>query len=257
MLRAVVFFTALIASSAFAESPEDLFQKGLAAYQNKQFEDARESFQTLVSQGYKSPGVLHNLALTYFQLEKKPFAVALWRKALAIDPSYRLATAGRSVMETQFNMRPFERERVRLELRRWLESVSLYELSWLIAFLLAGCGWVWIRYFAGRRAALDEELPLPPFPVAGLVLSIFLLGAFGLAALKLQLQSAVRGTVLLNQVAARSLPADDAVSLFELAGGSEVILRRKNEGWFQVQNSEGMTGWVKTDELMITSGTEL
>ncbi|NJL24403.1 MAG: hypothetical protein HC902_04025 [Calothrix sp. SM1_5_4] len=51
-----------------------------------------------------------------------------------------------------------------------------------------------------------------------------------------------RATVIGAQVSARSLPADDGVGLFDLSGGHEVLVRRVQDGWTQVRNSEGATG---------------
>ena len=63
----------------------------------------------------------------------------------------------------------------------------------------------------------------------------------------------VRGTITGVKVSARSLPADEGVTLFDVSGGSEVFVRQRQQGWTQIQNSEGNSGWVKDAELFITS----
>jgi tetratricopeptide (TPR) repeat protein len=241
---------------AFAElsaSPEDLFQKGLSAYQNKQFEEARTNFFSIYQEGRLSAPLFHNLALTYFQLDKKPFAMAFWRKALAVDPSFKPAAAGRKFLESRFNMSPWEKDTFSLWFRRTMESVSLYEISWLIAFLLGSAGWMWIRYLAARKIAVEDEQPKPPFPSIAAGLSVILIGALILVGLKFQLMNTVRATVVQDKVSARSLPAEDGVGLFDLQGGAEVVVRRRqNQDWFQVQNSDGASGWLKKDEILLT-----
>lgn len=241
-----------LAVAELSASPEDLFQKGLAAYQNKQFEEARANFGAVYQEGRFSAPLFHNLALTYFQLDQKPFAMAFWRKALAVDPTFKPALAGRKFLESKFNMGAWEKDTFSLWLRRTMESVSFYEICWLIALLLAGAGWIWIRYLAARKIAVEDELPKPHFPPVAAGLLVILIGALLLSVLKFQMMSTVRATVVQANVSARSLPAADGVALFELGGGAEVVVRMRNNDWFQVQNSDGASGWVKKDEILLT-----
>ena len=239
----------------YAEQPspsEDLFQKGLAAYQNKQFEEARDNFHKVYAEGRISAALFHDLALTYFQLDQKAYAMAFWRKALAIDPGFRPARAGRQFLETRFNMASWEKDTLSLWLRRTMEAVSFYELTWLFAFLLGGAGWMWIRYLAARKIAIEDESAKPEFPVIAVGLGVILVGALLLVGLKFQAMTIDRATVVLPKVSARSLPADEGVGLYDMNGGTEVVVRQTNGDWLQVQNSDGASGWVKKDEIVLT-----
>lgn len=233
---------------------ENLFQKGLAAYHNKQFQEARDAYRKLIEEGVVSAPLLHNLALAEFQLDQKPLALALWRKALSVDSSYRAARTSRDFTESKLQVRGFERDPLSDSLKRTLEFISLYEALWLIALLLAATGWLWIRYAADRRFALEEERPLPGFPVAAISLSVICLFCFGLLATKINQDLQTRATVIQAHVSARSLPSDDGVGLFDLNGGTEVLVKRKNGDWSQVQNSDGASGWLRKDEIFVTSG---
>lgn len=253
MLRAVLPLLLLFSVLASPAPADDLFQKGLAAYQNRKYDEAREDFEKILGQGTVNARLLHNLALTYYQLNQKPHALALWRKALTIDPSYRAARAGRDMLEGRFNMRPFERDSLNAWLRQTLAHLSLFELLWLLALVLSMCGWLWLRYLGERRAALDEERPLPVFPwIAGVTSAVFFC-ALGLLYLKTDDLLTRRATVVLEKSSVRSLPAEEGVGLFDLTGGSEVLVRQESNGWTQIQSADGSTGWVKSAEILITS----
>lgn len=257
----LVFFILLSATSAFAQtgdsSPEDLFQKGLAAYQNKQFDQARENFNKLLSQGQVSANLLHNLALTEYQLDQKAMALALWRKALSLQPGFTPALKARELLETQNQMRPFERDSVSLWWTRTMENLKLQELLLLAGIVLAVFGMLWIRYFAQRRVALEDETPMPSFPGTGLFSSILLAAAILLVGMKVRHMATERATVIGGKVNIKSLPSDEAVPLGELPAGSEVHIRRKQDGWAQVQNGDGISGWLKDADVFITSGSSL
>lgn len=258
-LRFVLVYFLLVTSSGFAQTPsEDLFQKGLAAYQNKQFTEARDFFNQVLAEGVESASLYHDLALTHFQMDQKPYAMAYWRKALAVDPDFPLALAGRQYMETKFNMRPWEKDSAALWIRRTMDWVSYYQLLWVLAVLIGVTGWLWIGYIAARKVALEDEQPKPAFPTLATTLSTVFLAVIFLIGYKAKLSRTVRATIVLDKVQARSLPSDDGVGLFDLNGGSEVIVRRNNGDWLQVQNSDGASGWVKrTEALEAVQGAKL
>ncbi|MGE4130646.1 MAG: hypothetical protein AB7F86_03365 [Bdellovibrionales bacterium] len=231
---------------------DDFFQKGLAAYQNKQYQEAKESFQSLIDGGRFSTPLLHNLALSYFQLDQKAYAMALWRKALSIDPDFRPAREGRDFLERKFNMRPLENDSATLWTRRQLEQVSIHEILWLVALTIAGVGFLWLRYFGGRKIALEDDTPMPQFPVSAVVLSGFLIALLAVTGAKWHFGASTRATIVVPHTSVKSLPAAEGVGLFELPGGSEVLVMRQNDDWLQVQNSDGASGWVKSTDLLIT-----
>jgi hypothetical protein len=258
LLLTVLSFVSIISGFAHATNTEHeaLFQKGLSAYQNKQYAEARDDFQKLLDQSEDkaSVSVLHNLALTALQLDQKPWALALWRKALSERPGFRPARAGRDFLESKSQMRPFERDSLSLWIHRQLESTSLFELLWLNAFLLALTGGLGIRYWSRRRQALDSEAPTPPFPTPTVLSGGLLLASLVLIGLKVQDGWTPRATVVVAKASARSLPAEDGVGLFDVSGGNEVLVRRRQDGWVQVQNAEGNSGWMKATEVYVTSG---
>lgn len=246
-----LLFIFAFTGSAWAAG-EEAFQQGLAAYQKRQFEEARTAFEKAAVDS-PTARVLHNLALTYFQLNQKPHALGLWRKALAIDPGYGAARAGRDMLETRYNMHGYERDAFAATLARTFERVSWYEVLWAVAVLLALTGWLTIRYFGERRAALDEDRPSPAFPTTATLAGVLLLVAIATAVTKEIYRAEERATVVTDKTSVRSLPSDEGVSLYDIPGGSEVLVRQTRDGWLQVQDAAGQTGWVKGAEMLVTS----
>lgn len=240
-------------------SAQGLFEAGLAAYQNQQFEEARDAFQKVVDEAAlkaASPppvSVLHNLALSAAQLNQRPYALALWRKALSIYPDFRPARAGRDFLETQYSMRPFERDSFGLWRRRALERFSIHQLLILQAILLGSVGWLGIRYWSARRLALETEMPLPAFPTVATLFFIVWLAGGVVVGFKLKEMYTDRATVIAVKTSARSLPSDEGVELFEVSGGSELLIRRMIDDWLQIQTPDGSSGWIKGSDAMVTS----
>lgn len=236
---------------------EDLFQKGLAAYQNKQFDEARENFQKLVNQGESSANLLHNLALTEYQLDHKARALALWRKALSENPGFKPAKEAREFVESQGQMRPFERDSVSLGWSRTLEGVTLQELLLLTAAIFALSGTLWIRYLGQRRIALEDQKAMPGFPVTAIIAEVVFLAVLALVGLKLQARGTTTATVVGEKVNIKSLPSESGVPLADINPGNELRVRRHQDGWAQVVTSDGVNGWVKAGDIFVTSGKGL
>lgn len=252
-LTAHLFFFR-VSEAAVATSRTDSFQKGLAAYQERQYDVARDQFEKSLSEDGENPRLFHNLALTHFQLNEKAKALAYWRKALVLDPGFRAARTGRDLLESRYNMRPLEKDPFSSWLRRLLEWVSALQLLWVLAALITVTGWLWIRHLASRRLAVDQEEARPPIPLAAVASSLIVVVLAAVVAAKIAQTLSIRATVVTDHANARSLPADDGVSLFDLTGGTEVEVRRHGDGWLQVRDRGGSTGWLKESEAMITSG---
>jgi len=243
------------ATAKAVEESSDGLQLGLAAYQKGDYSTALESFQKALQVHPGDLNLLHNLALTRFQMNDKGSALALWRKALSRDPNFEPARAGRDLVESTTNMRPWERQQSALWMRRALERLSFPLLIALSALLLAACGRLWAHFLAARRNALEDGTPMPALPVAASLLSIAFITFTVALVLKYKLDQTTYATILDKQVSVRSLPTDEGVALFELSSGQEVRVRARNSDWLQIQTPEGTTGWVKPSQLLITSDT--
>lgn len=252
----LVFALSILGSVvAKAQTAESHFKDGLAAFQKGDVKQARAAFRESLHLDPESPVALYNLALAEQRSGENGLALALWRKALALNPSYRPAENA-----IQWTKGRLERAEIPHEVEYWesFRKTVLFNTplsTWVVcsaALLLLG-GWLLLRYFGARRRALLEEQPLPPFPtVASVLLAGFLLFV-GLSGAKAWDLSIVRGTVLPKKVEARSAPDTSGTPLFDLYEGLEVIVRYRTGDWTQVTYPGGPTGWVPTSAIFATT----
>lgn len=240
--------------SVRALSEENSFQLGLTAFQQKNFAQARDYFQKAAETQPFEASILHNWALTELQLGKKGFAIALWRKALVIDPNFTPAVKGREFLESRYQIRPLEKDAWSRTFNRFIDRFSFDELLGAIAVLLAAVSWLWIRFFRRRKVAYEEAQPSPPFPTVATIFTIVLSVGLSILALRASRSLNPRATIVAERVSAKSLPSAQGAALFELAEGSEVLVRRTQENWLQVTNSDDLTGWVESVQVFVTSG---
>lgn len=234
---------------------EENFKEGVKLYQSKDFNKALTSFETALKENPHNISLLTNLGLVSFELGKKGLALGFLRRALELDTDFRPAEQAYTYVWSQLEVKELPH---RIETYETIRAYFLKQIH-LSSFLFLGglcfflSGWLLIRYFSQRKKALEEELPLPPFPSVATVLSLFFVGLFILSVLKAYDLTLNRATIVAEKVLMYTAPSENETSLFELSQGLEVIVRKSEADWLQVTYPGGPTGWIKKAELMTTT----
>jgi hypothetical protein len=243
------------AAATPASTTDGLFTEAVAAYKTGELQRARKTFLELESQHPGDPSLLLNLG-TIANKEKRPgAALALWRKGLSQHPTnaallnavdWLKPKLAKSDMAHDFDA--WEEWR-RLLLLRVSPVITI--LVSVIFFVIAG--WLWLRWWGARRRAFEEELAMPPAPVAGGIMTLLFLFLFGTSLAIFVDRLDIRGTIIVEKAAVRSAPDTTATALFDVFEGMEVIVRdtRKvgNEVWRRVTYPGGNTGWIHDREV--------
>ncbi len=246
--------TLSVVSTANANDAETRFRAGIEAFQKGDLKTARASFQDSLKVDSDNAVVLYNLGLTEQKDGKIGWALALWRKALALQPDFQ--PARRAI---DFAKGKLERQEIPHEVELW-ESFRTVTLTYVSANLLLAAtalflfifGWFFLRYLGLRRLAKLDEKPSPAFPVVATMSGVLFLAGVAMSSAKLYDSSIVRGTVLPKKIEARSSPDPAATALFDLFEGLEVIVRQTNGDWTQVSYPGGSTGWVPRSAIFAT-----
>ncbi len=238
-----------------ATSAQDLFQTGVGAFQKTDLKLARASFQEALKSDPSNPVLLFNLATVVQKDGQLGLALALWRKALAIQPDFSAAQRAISWAEAKLDRREIPHD---VEFWESLRDLALIQIPLdrylgTTAFLFLIAGWLCFRYLGQRRRAILEDRPLPNFPSAALASSLLLFVAAILSAAKLYDQSIMRGTITVKKIEARSSPDSAATALFDLYEGLEVIVRNRTEEWTQITYPGASTGWIPKSAVFTTA----
>lgn len=255
LLSALIVWSA---GSLAAESATDVYQKGLQLYQSKDYAAARDQFKSAWQLEPASAMALYNWGLAEAQLGNPSMALAAWRKALYLRPDLLPAQAAldfvlaQSSVGAQLAADPWESFRQNILMR-----FSMTQGLFVSLILLLAAGWLGLKFAGQYRLALREELPLPPVPWVAILLTLAFLTAQTLSGVKIYDHFQPRATVIVPSTQVRSVPNAEGTALFEVMGGSEVLVKRKNGDWSQVKYPGGLTGWIETQNLFHTSGREL
>jgi hypothetical protein len=122
-----------------------------------------------------------------------------------------------------------------------------------LAITFLATGWLSLNWLRDWRKARLEEVSSPSIPASLVLCLILFILLTPLSALKILDHSIPRGTILDAKVPVRSAPLENAVVLFELHPGFEVIIREIQQDWVQVTYPGGMTGWIAKNHVMPVS----
>jgi len=244
------------AASAPKLSFEEYFARGTKNYQEKKFEDAIVNFEKALDLHPESATVLTDLGLSYFRVQKKGLSIAMFRRALYIDPSQTVAEAALKFVLSQLEVKEIPHQIETYERLRSavLNTISINGFHLLTVLLFFTCGFIWLRFLGRRRKAFELELAPPGTPVIGMILGLGLVLSLFFTILKTYDLTIPRATIIADKVSAQTAPGDGQSGLFDLYAGFEVIVRNVANDWIQVSYPGGLTGWVKKDSLMSTSG---
>ena len=71
----------------FAQSSDELMKNGNKFYQEGQFEQAVQTYQKIIGQGFESGAVYYNLGNAYFKSGKLGYAIFCYEKGLKLQPN--------------------------------------------------------------------------------------------------------------------------------------------------------------------------
>ena len=236
-----------------------LFQIGTEAYEKSLYEEAEQSFLRALEVSPQNTAILTNLGLVKYQKKENGHAVALWRKALVIDPHFQPAHQALSYSLQHLSPLPSSSIHSGWEKFRLFFLVqvpfSFYMSGCLVAFFMAILFLIpyWKQKYASKRYYLNP--PIFPWKIP-IFLFIALMG-FAFASMKTLDQMQTRATVIEERVPVYLAPSLQQPELFFLFAGGEVLVKKNAESWVQVQSSQGMTGWVPRKFLFYTSGSSI
>jgi tetratricopeptide (TPR) repeat protein len=238
------FLALVLAGNIFgAEIPAD-FSAGNQLYAAGKFADAAGSYEKLLQTGATSPALLFNYGNAEFKAGHLGKAIAAYQRAAQITPRDTELRANLSFVRNQVQGVTLRESRW----QNWVGTLTLNEGAVLTAVLL----WLTFALLIARqvRPALVAGLKNATWIIAGLTI---------LSGAVLGLQAAnhfsnATAVVTADNVTVRSGPFDDAQSAFTARDGAEFSVLDRHDGWVQVADGAGKSGWLPVKQVEFLPG---
>ena len=250
MRKVFLFFISLIfffSNTVFAQSPEEIYRNANASYENEDYEHAVSFYEALVEMDKVSPEVFYNLGNSFFKLKKIGRAIVNYERASRLAPrdkdialNLRLAksltTDKIEMPDTGFIVNIFLLPYNKMNIDEL--TIFLLILYFAIVILL-----IFYIFFVAKRTTI--------FYTGGAVLVIFLIFTIFLVS-KIRYEIFVdHAVVISDKTDVRSGPKDDYLLQFTLHEGTEVRVVEERQGWYEVELSRDLRGWLPKDSVEV------
>lgn len=245
MKKVFVIFL-LLALNIYADA-QKLFAEGCELYNQKKYEEALQLFTSIETTGDISAELLYNIGNAHFRRGRLGFAIAYYEKAALLNPADE--DIKQNIIFTRGLVKE-KQEEVPLiaPLEWWMKTAMLLTFSgWVYAiiFLLYPLSlFLILRYFYGRTGLVNLAA------TGGILAVIFVM--INLAYTRTHwIDSVNYGVIIQSSVAVLSSPADDGNQVFKTVEGVKVRVEDTVEDWVKLKMSDGRTGWIKKDQILV------
>ena len=213
-------------------------------YAEGKFSDAANAYEKIIQSGAQSPALWFNAGSAEFKAGHLGKAIAAYRQAELLAPRDAELRANLAFVRNQVQGATVRES----SWQNWVGSLTLNEGTVLTAILF----WLTLGIFAVRqlRPALVPKLQ-------GVTRILVVLTIFSATVLGLQAANHFsNGTAVVTvaEATARSGPFDEAQSAFTARDGAELSVLDQRDGWVQVANTAGKSGWLSTKLVAVLPG---
>jgi tetratricopeptide (TPR) repeat protein len=235
----------MVFAPARAADPREAFDAAARLYERGQYKEAAAAYDALLANGVRTPSVLFNQGNAWLKAGSIGRAIASYRQAWRLAPRDREIHKNLLLARTRVEGARWpaggwiERTLAWLRPNEW--GILAIAVCWLGGGLLVlGELWARARPHATRWAwpwALTALLTTAAAVVTGM--------------------SAQRPmAVMIVETSARYGPLTEAQSAFTLPDGAELLVTDEKDGWLEIRDSSGRSGWVAArDVVRIGGGT--
>lgn len=233
--------TLLLAGPLFAVEANALFAEANRLYADRQYEEARQLYDSILAQGLESADLYYNLGNAHYQQNHIAEALLNYERALRLDPGHSDAAFNRSLANLKVvdNIQP----QPEFVLTRWwrelVDGRSPEQWGyWGIGLLWGVVGAVAVLFFVPRPQVRRVAF------VSGIVLGLLSVGCLTLGLMRHQRsQSEQYGLIMTPNAYVKNAPGGET-DLLILHEGVKVRLLDQVDGWTQVRLDGASIGEV-------------
>ncbi|MFZ1291791.1 MAG: tetratricopeptide repeat protein [Melioribacteraceae bacterium] len=225
-----------------AQDLETIMKNGNQFYQNKQYNDAITSYESILKQGYISGDLFYNLGNSYFKIGHLGKSILFYEKALKISPSNEDAAYNLKIANSR-TVDKIEEIPTLFFIHWWNILLSQFtSTTWQIIIfifyilLLLSIG----VFFLIRNLQFQKfALFLGTLNIFVLIISIILF----ISSINREVTNN-NGILLQSVISAKISPDIQANDAFVIHEGIKFVIEDKVGNWSKIKLSDGKVGWL-------------
>lgn len=236
-----IFALLLFAGTLSASDVAANFSSANRFYAEGKFPQAAKSYEAIIHSGVVSANLLYNDGNAEFKSGNLGRAIAAWRRAALLAPRDEDVRANLDFARNQV-------QGITLHPTQWqscLETLTLNEWTALTAIAF----WLTLGLFAAMQIRPALKNALRAATRVCVVIAILFCACLGAAA-NIHFSRPV-AVVVMPDAVARSGPFNDAQNAFAVHDGAELSVLDRRNGWVQVGDANGRSGWMQSDQVEV------
>jgi len=234
----------LLTAKVFAADVAADFSAANELYAKGKFADAATACEKILQAGATSPALLFNAANAEFKAGHLGKAIAAYRRAELLAPRDAELRANLAFVRNQVQGATLRESRW----QNWAGALTLNEGAVLTAVFF----WLSLGLLVARQLRPALVPRLKAATRFFIVLTLFSGTVLGVQVANHFLSATA--VVVDDNATARSGPFDDAQSAFTARDGAELSVVDLRDGWVQVTNGAGKSGWLNRKQVEVLPG---
>jgi tetratricopeptide (TPR) repeat protein len=230
---------------AVEEGISPIYQNGMDAYKNGQYDFAIQEYESILAKNWDSPELYYNLGNAFFRSGNTAGAVWAFESCLKLSPThsdaqYNLKLANLKVIDRMDLPEPPIYLKLYLGMKEQFIPSAWINIT-LFIFLLFSLS-VTINRF--RFIPIVQKLK-------GLVITIFFISLLLTFHSIWTYNSLNLGVIYSQTVDVRSEPNTYSTRIFEVHEGLKVSVNQAEEEWVKIELLDGKTGWISENQIRL------
>jgi tetratricopeptide (TPR) repeat protein len=239
-----ILFTLGCAGTIWAADVATDFTAANKLYAEGKFAAAAAGYENILQTGVVSPALFFNDGNAEFKCGHLGKAIAAYQQAAQLSPRDAELRANLAFVRNQVQGATLRES----HWQNWVGALTLNEGAVLTAVLF----WLTLALLTVRQLRPALVPKLKNATRIFIALTVFSGTVLGLQAANHF--SSATAVVIADNVTARSGPFDDAQSAFTLRDGAELTVLNRRDGWVQVADGAGKSGWLPAKQAAVVPG---
>lgn len=236
-----VLGASVLAGSALAQTPEELYETGNTAYREGRYQEAADAYRGILEYGVEDARVEYNLGNAAFKLGLAGQAILHYERAYRLDPTDPDVRFNLELVRSLLPDR-VEPPEVAAPLR-WIRGVQNGIGPDRQAIIAVALWWAVAAWFAWCTARPGRWRPTAGWIMSALlVMTLVVTSSWYVTARRLQTREVA--VVLVEAVDVLAGPGSNNAPLVTVHEGLTLRIRSRRDQWIQVTLPDGLNGWV-------------
>lgn len=236
-------------SFIYASQYDEMMSEANNFYQNKQYEEAINKYNSILELNFESPALYYNLGNSYYRSAQFGKAILNYERALKLDPNNEDLQYNLAIVKSRTTDRI--KEVPKIFIVEWWEilisslSTAMWQILVLVFYLLLLSSIT--LYFvtkSGTTQRITVFTSLIGFSGA-IILSIILFA-------NVQRETSTEfGIITTHTISAKQSPNETSDDVFVIHEGLKVDVQDVFSDWYKIKLSDGKVGWLPKNSMEI------